>query len=119
MKGDPSWQMLKQATGGPVDFITGDYLAGKRPSLYSILSALKLIMRTEMNLAENAEAFRAGEHPGYVETAWAGLEESIDVIAEYGIKVVINGGSINPSGLAEKVAALVCHQILSPLLISP
>ena len=28
-KGDPSWQMLRQATLGDVDFITGDYLAGK------------------------------------------------------------------------------------------
>jgi hypothetical protein len=27
--GDPSWQMLRQATGGEVDFITGDYLAGE------------------------------------------------------------------------------------------
>jgi len=65
-----------------------------------------------MNLAENAEAFRAGKHPGYVETAWAGLQESIDVIAARGIKVVINGGSINPSGLAEKVATLVCANIV-------
>jgi hypothetical protein len=54
------------------------------------------------------EAYRAGQHPGYVDTAWAGLQESIDVIADRGIKVVINGGSINPSGLAQKVAALVC-----------
>ena len=61
-----------------------------------------------MNLAENAEAYRAGQHPGYVDTAWAGLQESIDVIADRGIKVVINGGSINPSGLAPKVTALVC-----------
>jgi hypothetical protein len=60
-----------------------------------------------MNLAENAEAFKAGQHPGYVETAWAGIQESIDVIAERGIKVVINGGSINPSGLAQEVATLV------------
>lgn len=26
---DPSWQMLRQATLGDVDFITGDYLAGE------------------------------------------------------------------------------------------
>lgn len=32
--GDPGYQMLRQATQGPVDFITGDYLA-------------------EVNLAEN------------------------------------------------------------------
>jgi hypothetical protein len=33
--GDPSWQMFRQATGGAVDFITGDYLAGKWSPLTS------------------------------------------------------------------------------------
>ena len=61
-----------------------------------------------MNLAENAEAFKANQHPGYVESAWEGLRESIEAIEERGIKVVINGGSINPSGLASKVSELVC-----------
>lgn len=28
MPGDPGYQMLRQATLGDVDFITGDYLAG-------------------------------------------------------------------------------------------
>ena len=64
-----------------------------------------------MNLAENASAFKAGQHPGYVESAWAGLEESLESIAEKGIKVVINGGSLNPSGLAEKVSALVREEV--------
>lgn len=63
-----------------------------------------------MNLAENVEAYRAGKHPGWVETAWAGLEDSIEVISERKIKVVINGGSLNPSGLAIKVALLVIHR---------
>ncbi len=62
-----------------------------------------------MNLAENAEAYKAGKHPGWVDTAWAGLQQSIEVIAERRIKVVINGGSLNPSGLARKVALLVSH----------
>lgn len=60
-----------------------------------------------MNLAENAENFTAGTHEGYEPTAWAAFQESIDVIAEKGIKVVVNAGSLNPRGLAEKVAALV------------
>lgn len=80
--------MLTQATGGPIDFITGDYLA-------------------EMNLAEDAEAYRAGKHPGWENTAWEGIRDSIDVLAEKGIKVVINGGCLNPKGLSEKVAELV------------
>lgn len=60
-----------------------------------------------MNLAENAEAYRAGQHPGYVESAWAGLQESLGVIADRKIKIIINGGSLNPSGLAAKVSSLV------------
>lgn len=68
----------------------------------------------EMNLAENAEAYKSGRHDGFVETAWEGLKESIDVIASRGIKVVINGGGLNPAGLAEKVSMLVsnpCHDL--------
>lgn len=65
-----------------------------------------------MNLAENAEAYKAGKHPGWIETAWTGLQESIGVIAERKIKVVINGGSLNPSGLARKVTLLVMNHII-------
>lgn len=60
-----------------------------------------------MNLAENAEAYKAGKHQGYVESAWLGLQESLEAIAERGIKVVINGGCLNPSGLAARVSSLV------------
>ncbi|GMG28849.1 unnamed protein product [Aspergillus oryzae] len=67
----------------------------------------KLSVRTEVNLAKNAEAWRAGKHPGYEETAWQGLQQTIDVIAEKGIRVVINGGALDPRALALKVQALV------------
>ena len=87
-RGDPGYQMRRQATQGDVDFITGDYLA-------------------EMNLAENAEKFAAGKHDGWEPTAWDGLEQTLDVLDEKRIKVIINGGSLNPSGLARKCQALV------------
>ncbi|KAG9519137.1 DUF1446-domain-containing protein, partial [Aureobasidium melanogenum] len=86
--GDPGYQMLRQATQGPVDFITGDYLA-------------------EVNLAENAEAMAAGKHEGYAETAWDGINQSAEVLAEKGIKVVLNGGALNPKGLALKIADML------------
>lgn len=60
-----------------------------------------------MNLAENATAYREGQHPGYEQTALDGLVESIDLIHKTGAKVVINGGSLNPAGLAEKCRELV------------
>jgi hypothetical protein len=80
--------MKQQAELGDVDFIVGDYLA-------------------EMNLAEDAEAYRAGKHHGWEDTAWQGIEASIDVLAKKGTKVVINGGCLNPKGLAEKVQGLI------------
>jgi hypothetical protein len=84
--------MLSQAQLGHVDFITGDYLA-------------------EMNLAEDAEAYAAGKHDGWEETAWLGLEMSVEELAKKGTKVVINGGCLNPKGLAEKVSDLVSERI--------
>jgi hypothetical protein len=87
-KADPGYHMYLQATLGDVDFITGDYLA-------------------EVNIAENAQAHAAGTHPGWEQTAWDGIEQSIDVLAEKRIKVVVNGGAHNPRGLAEKVQGLV------------
>jgi hypothetical protein len=58
-------------------------------------------------MANNAQAFKRGDHPGYEETAWKGIQQTIDVIADKGIKVVINGGALNPKGLALKVDELV------------
>lgn len=80
--------MYRQATLGDVDFITGDYLA-------------------EVNLANNAQAWRDGTHPGYEETAWEGLQQTIEVIAQKRIRVIINGGALNPKGLAWKTRLLV------------
>ncbi|CAG7976296.1 unnamed protein product [Penicillium salamii] len=89
--GDPACEMYRQATLGDVDFITGDYLA-------------------EVNLANNATAWRNGEHPGFEITAWEGLQQTIDVIAEKGIRVVINGGALDPKALALKVHGLVSER---------
>ncbi|KAJ8105391.1 hypothetical protein OPT61_g10207 [Boeremia exigua] len=85
---DPGYHMRYQAELGDVDFITGDYLA-------------------EVNIAENAQAHAAGTHPGWEQTAWDGIEQTIDLLAEKRIKVIVNGGAHNPQGLAEKVQELV------------
>lgn len=63
-------------------------------------------------MANNAAAWRANKHPGYEETAWQGIQQTIEVIAQKNIKVVINGGALDPKALAEKVDALVCCSIL-------
>lgn len=87
-KGDPGYQMLRQATQGDVDVITGDYLA-------------------EWNLATNAIARAKNQHEGWEPTAWDGLQQTIEVLQEKHLKVIINGGALNPEGLARKVQALV------------
>jgi hypothetical protein len=68
-----------------------------------------LTSELEINLAENAEKYRAGTHPGWEPTALDGLTLSLEVLNEKRIKVVINGGSLNPKGLAEKVQSMVSH----------
>lgn len=85
--------MYRQAAKGPVDVITGDYLA-------------------EINLANNAEAYKTGKHPGWEPTALDGLMQTMKVAAEKGIKIVINGGALNPKGLAEKCQEIVSTQPL-------
>ena len=83
--------MRRQATQGDVDFITGDYLA-------------------EMNLADHAEKMAAGQHDGWEPTAWDGIEQTLDVLNEKRIKLVFNGGALNPAGLARKTQALVVER---------
>jgi hypothetical protein len=65
---DPGFHMYNQATKGPIDALTGDYLA-------------------ELNIATNAQAYRAGQNPGWEKTAEDGLMQTVEVIATRNIKV--------------------------------
>ncbi|CAK7208038.1 hypothetical protein SEUCBS139899_010872 [Sporothrix eucalyptigena] len=84
---EPGWQMRKQASLGPIDFITGDWLA-------------------ENNLAQEQAAIAAGTGEGFKKNAWEALQLSMDVIAEKRIKVIIDGGGLNPQALAEHCQVL-------------
>ena len=44
-------------------------------------------------------------------TAWVALKQTIDVISQKSIWVVINGGALNPEWLAENLESLVRHLI--------
>ncbi|KAJ5348356.1 uncharacterized protein MYU51_015169 [Penicillium brevicompactum] len=110
--GDPAYEMYRQATRGQVDFITGDYLAGTFVGPQFLVQP-QTNPNEEVNMANNAQAFQQGLHPGYEETAWEGIQQTIDVIADKGIKVVINGGALNPKGLALKVDDLARQKGLS------
>lgn len=65
-------------------------------------------------MANNAQAYQKGEHPGYEETAWEGIKQTIEVISTKRIKVIINGGALNPKGLALKVKELVSGYLIIP-----
>jgi hypothetical protein len=74
----------------------------------------KLTHSTEVNIAENVEAHAKGQHPGWEETAWDGIQQSIDLLDKKRIRVIVNGGAHNPKGLAEKIQQLVIlHLFLS------
>lgn len=116
MTGDPPREMYRQATLGDIDFITGDYLAGTFVDgelRQSLEGRLIRILLSEVNLANNAQAWRKGQHPGYEPSAWEGIQQTIDVIAEKGIRVVINGGALDPKALALKVEALARERQLN------
>lgn len=49
----------------------------------------------------------AGKHDGWEPTCWDGIEQTIDLIAQKSIKVIVNGGALNPGGLAQKIQGLV------------
>ncbi|KAF2476073.1 uncharacterized protein BDR25DRAFT_391360 [Lindgomyces ingoldianus] len=68
----------------------------------------KLTSTIEVNIAENAQAHAAG----WEETAWDGIQQTIDILAQKRIKVIINGGAHKPKGLSEKVHQLVTKKNL-------
>uniref|UniRef100_A0A8H7NC75 DUF1446 domain-containing protein n=1 Tax=Bionectria ochroleuca TaxID=29856 RepID=A0A8H7NC75_BIOOC len=82
---DPGVHMYNQAKYGQVDVITGDYLA-------------------EANLAEST--LKNAPH-AWVNTAYEGIKMSLDIINEKKIKVIVNGGALDPKGLAEEINKLV------------
>ncbi|GFF95949.1 hypothetical protein IFM61606_07727 [Aspergillus udagawae] len=81
--GDPAMHMYDQAKHGPVDAIKGDYIA-------------------DANLANHAVEIKYSTGPGWVPTAWNGLQQTFKIDGEKRNKIVINGGAINPRGLAEE-----------------
>jgi hypothetical protein len=54
-------------------------------------------------------------HPGYEKNALEGLRLSLEVANDRRIKIIVNGGALNPKGLATIVAEMV-RSFLSQLL---
>ncbi|MFI0739568.1 acyclic terpene utilization AtuA family protein [Streptomyces sp. NPDC021100] len=85
--GDRFDAMEEMLTGGPLDVLTGDYLA-------------ELTM-----LVLGRDRLKAPER-GYARTFLRQLESCLGIAAERGVRIVANAGGLNPSGLAYRISAL-------------
>ena len=85
--GDRLSAMTEMLHGGPVDVVTGDYLA-----------ELTMLILARQRAKDPAK--------GYAITFLAQLRENLDVIVRKDVKVVVNAGGMNPQGLAEAVEGL-------------
>ena len=75
--------------GGPIDVLTGDYLA-----------------ELTMSILYNQVQTR-GDHLGYVGTFLKQVQEVASLCFERGIKIVCNAGGLNPKGMAGEVEKIL------------
>ncbi|WEH41286.1 acyclic terpene utilization AtuA family protein [Streptomyces sp. AM 2-1-1] len=85
--GDRFDAMREMLTGGPLDVLTGDYLA-----------ELTMLILGRSRLKDPSR--------GYASTFLRQLEEGLGLAVERGVKIVTNAGGLNPAGLADSVREL-------------
>ncbi len=85
--GDRLSAAREMVEGGPIDVLTGDYLA-------------------ELTMAILHKSRQRRPGTGYATTFLRQMEEVLGRCVELGIKVVANAGGLNPAGLAEELDAL-------------
>ncbi|HET6357911.1 acyclic terpene utilization AtuA family protein [Streptomyces sp.] len=85
--GDRFDAMKEMLTGGPLDVLTGDYLA-----------ELTMLILGRDRLKD--------PRLGYAKTFLRQLEESLGLAQDRGVKIVANAGGLNPAGLADAVREL-------------
>ncbi|MFD9564896.1 acyclic terpene utilization AtuA family protein [Streptomyces sp. NPDC059994] len=86
--GDRFDAMREMLTGGPLDVLTGDYLA-----------ELTMLILGRDRLKD--------ARLGYARTFLRQLEECLGLAHERGVRIVANAGGLNPAGLAERIRELV------------
>ncbi|MFF4320408.1 acyclic terpene utilization AtuA family protein [Streptomyces sp. NPDC001568] len=79
--------MREMLTGGPLDVLTGDYLA-----------ELTMLILGRDRLKDPGL--------GYAKTFVRQLEDSLALVHEQGVRIVANAGGLNPAGLADAVRGL-------------
>ncbi|MGW4980121.1 acyclic terpene utilization AtuA family protein [Streptomyces mirabilis] len=85
--GDRFDAMREMLTGGPLDVLTGDYLA-------------------ELTMLILGRDRLKNPSGGYARTFLGQLEECLGLAHERGVRVVANAGGLNPAGLADAVRQL-------------
>ena len=95
--GDRLSAAAEMVEGGPIDFLTGDWLA-----------------ELTMLILSRTRAKRPGG--GYARTFVAQMEQVMGTCLDAGIKVVSNAGGLDPRGCAEAVAAVAERLGLAPVV---
>ncbi|WSJ34180.1 DUF1446 domain-containing protein [Streptomyces subrutilus] len=85
--GDRAGALREMLTGGPLDVLTGDYLA-----------ELTMLILGRDRLKDPAT--------GYAKTFLRQLEDGLALAHERGVRIVANAGGLNPAALADAVRAL-------------
>lgn len=85
--GDRFGALREMLTGGPLDVVTGDYLA----ELTMLILGRDRLKNPDL---------------GYAKTFLRQLEEGLGLAHERGVRIVANAGGLNPAGLAGAVRAL-------------
>ncbi|WP_406093956.1 acyclic terpene utilization AtuA family protein [Streptomyces sp. NBC_01013] len=85
--GDRFDAVREMLTGGPLDVLTGDYLA-----------ELTMLILGRSRLKDPGR--------GYATTFLRQLEEGLGLAHEHGVKIVTNAGGLNPAGLADAITEL-------------
>ncbi len=85
--GDRFAAMREMLTGGPLDVLTGDYLA-----------ELTMLILGRQRMKDPAG--------GYARTFLHQLEECLGLAMDRGVRIVTNAGGLNPAGLAAEITTL-------------
>src|SRR6202012_2272578 len=93
--GDRAAASREMVEGGPIDVLTGDYLA-------------------ELTMLILWKAQQKPPAPGYARSVLGQLEEVLGTCLDRGIKIVNNAGGLNPAGLAAQLGALAERLGLHP-----
>lgn len=95
--GDRISAAKEMVEGGPIDVLTGDWLA-------------------ELTMLILAKDRMKDPNGGYARTFLKQMQQVMATCLERGIKVVANAGGLNPKGLAEALEALASELGLSPTI---